>query len=468
MRQPAATTHPDELTSPGEAPPGSGLATRAGPRWRLAGAVAFVLVTAGLLALDGPGGVRPARADDDDRGGYDRFDDDRFDARDAGGGAREAFPDPGGGAGMPLEFERDEIVASGLRPEQVEQLRSRGFMPVQQRRLETLGLDEVRFRIPRAYSVASATQLVRDLSSTAVVDANHLYRPAAIPCEGPACKLRQLVAWTAAGEPCDLDTTVGLVDTAVATDHPMLTGARIETRVARSPDRKAAKAGHGTAVASVLVGRSPADVVGLMPSARLVAVDAFHAGSGGERMDAFDLLAALDQLLAQRVRVINLSFAGPANALVEQAVLAAEQRGTLLIAAVGNDGPKAPPQYPAAYPSVIGVTAVDQGLRVYRRAVQGGHVEIGAPGVDVPVANAGGWLSRKAVVQSGTSIAAPFVTAAAARLAAAQPRLAPAEIRRRLTAGALDLGSPGHDAVFGHGLLQAAGPCRPAATPSRP
>ncbi len=66
------------------------MAKRAGRRWRLAGAVAFVVVAAGLLALAGPVGVRPARADDDDRGGFDRFDDDRFDARDAGGGARDA------------------------------------------------------------------------------------------------------------------------------------------------------------------------------------------------------------------------------------------------------------------------------------------------------------------------------------------------------------------------------------------
>lgn len=443
------------------------MARRQGRRWRVAGAVAFVVVAVGLVALAWPGGVRPARADDDDRGGFDRLDDDRFDTRDAGGGAREASPDPGGGAGMPVEFERDEIVASGLRPEQMEQLRSRGFVPVQQRRLEALGLDEVRFRIPRAYSVASATQLVRDLSATAIADANHLYRPAAVPCDGRACKARQLVAWTPGGEPCDVDATVGLIDTAVATDHPALRGAHVESLVARSPDRKAAKAAHGTAVASVLVGRAPSEVVGLMPSARLVAVDAFHAGSGGDRMDAFDLLAALDQLLARRIRVINLSFAGPANALVEQAVRTAEQRGTVLVAAVGNEGPKAPPQFPAAYPPVIAVTAVDDGLRVYRRAVQGGHVEFGAPGVDIPVANAGGWLSRNTTAQSGTSIAAPFVTAAAARLLAAQPRLAPAEIRRQLARGARDLGAPGHDGVFGHGLLQATGACAPAAAPVR-
>lgn len=446
---------------------------RCAPLFRTVVALLFCVLAGSVCPDRGTGGFRAALADDDDRAGGDRFDDGRWDGRDDYGG-REAWPDPGGGAGMPLEFERDEIVASGLRPEDIERLRSRGFVPVHQRRLATLALDQVRFRIPRAYSIASATQLVRDVSSGAVADANHLYRPAdaADACDGRACRARRLVAWRAPGDTCGGETTVGLIDTGVAAEHPWLQGARIEALVARSPDRKAAAKAHGTAVASVIVGRAPGEVVGLMPSARLVAVDAFHAGAGGDRMDAFDLLAAIDQLLALRVRVINLSFAGPANTLVEAAVRTAEQRGAVLIAAVGNEGPRASPQYPAAYPQVIAVTAVDDALRVYRRAVQGDHVEIGAPGVDVPVANAGGWLSRKTATQSGTSIAAPFVAASAAAIVAAQPRLTSVEVRRRLTAGARDLGAPGRDAVFGHGLLQAVPPCgpdrRPDAPPRRP
>jgi hypothetical protein len=428
--------------------------------------LAAVVVVGGAL----PGSTLDARADDDDRGGRDALDDDRFESRalDGGGGGTgalsEASPDPGG-AGVPIEFERDEIVASGLRPGDIDRLQARGFVAVQRRRLAALDVEEVRFRVPRAYSVASAARLVRDTASGATVDANHLYRPAAEPCSGRACLARQLVAWTPLADPCEADITVGLIDTAVATDHPTLRGGRIETHVARGADRKAGGKGHGTAVASVLVGRAPGEVVGLLPSARLVAVDAFHAGSGGDRMDAFDLLAALDHLLARRVPVINLSFAGPANALVEQAVLTAERRGTVLIAAVGNEGPTAAPRYPAAYASVIGVTAVDETLRVYRRAGQGPHVAVAAPGVDIPVANAGGWLSRKTTTQSGTSIAAPFVAASVARLRAAHPQLGPPEVRRQLAGRIRDIGDPGRDAVFGHGLLQSVAHCRAPVVP---
>jgi len=123
------------------------------------------------------------------------------------------------------------------------------------------------------------------------------------------------------------------------------------------------------------------------------------------------------------------------------------------------------PRYPAAYATVIGVTAVDESLRVYRSAGQGAHVAMAAPGVDVPVANAGGWLARKTITHTGTSIAAPFVTASVARLLGAHPGIAPAEVRRQLAGRARDLGDPGRDAVFGHGLLQGVPHCRAPAVP---
>lgn len=431
-------------------------------------AIAIAVLTAVLLTIGSfVGSAFDARADDDDRGGRDAFDDDRRETRDVDGGSAaggDASPDPGG-AGVPFEFERDEIVASGLRAADIDRLQAQGFVTLQRRRLDALGFEEVRFRVPRAYSVASAAQLVRDSAGGATVDANHLYRPAAGPCTGRACLARQLVAWTPLADPCEAGITVGLIDTAVAVDHPTLRGGRIETHVARGADRKPGGKGHGTAVASVLVGRAAGEVVGLLPSARLVAVDAFHAGSGGDRMDAFDLLAALDLLLTLGVPAINLSFAGPPNALVEQAVQAAERRGAVLVAAVGNAGPRALPRYPAAYATVIGVTAVDESLRVYRSAGQGAHVAMAAPGVDVPVANAGGWLARKTIAHTGTSIAAPFVTASVARLLGAHPGIAPAEVRRQLAGRARDLGDPGRDAVFGHGLLQGVPHCRAPAVP---
>lgn len=187
-----------------------------------------------------------------------------------------------------------------------------------------------------------------------------------------------------------------------------------------------------------------------MPRARLMAVDAFHRGKlGDERMDAWDLVAALDVLAARRVKVINMSFAGAANQLLESALDRVHGRQILTVAAVGNRGPQAAPQYPSAYKDVIAVTAVNSERHVYHRAGRGMHIDIAAPGVGLVTADVDG----SSEARSGTSFAAPYVTAAIASLLNRKGQT-PASVRRALLGQAEDLGEPGHDAVYGHGLLQ--------------
>ena len=98
---------------------------------------------------------------------------------------------------------------------------------------------------------------------------------------------------------------------------------------------------------------------------------------------------------------------------------------------------------------MLAVTAVDRRAQVYRRAGRGEHIDIAAPGVDV-------WTAASisgARPRTGTSFAAPFVTAAAALMVQAEPELTPAQLRERLRLSTRDLGAEGPDAVFGHGLL---------------
>jgi subtilisin family serine protease len=98
---------------------------------------------------------------------------------------------------------------------------------------------------------------------------------------------------------------------------------------------------------------------------------------------------------------------------------------------------------------VIAVTAVTLDGRVYRRAVQGPHIDLAAPGVDV-------WSAASvsgARWHTGTSFAAPFVTAAVAALLHGQPDLASADVLSILAGSAEDLGEPGRDPMFGHGLV---------------
>ncbi|MGB0903941.1 MAG: S8 family serine peptidase, partial [Mangrovicoccus sp.] len=168
-------------------------------------------------------------------------------------------------------------------------------------------------------------------------------------------------------------------------------------------------------------------------------------GQGAAGADA--ILRAIDWLEASGVRLVNISLAGPYNKLLSRAVAAAEEKGLRIVAAVGNAGPRAKPLYPAAFPNVIGVTAIDARGRVYSQANRGDYVDVAAPGVDVFVE-----LGAGSRFVSGTSIAAPYVTA---RILA-DPSLAQSEdieaLRSGLQAGVEDLGAPGIDPVYGAGL----------------
>ena len=175
---------------------------------------------------------------------------------------------------------------------------------------------------------------------------------------------------------------------------------------------------HGTAVAALLVGRRDSPTPGLVPDARLVAVDAFYRDGGtADRTDVMSLVTAIEALAERGVRVINLSLSGPANEVLQKAIAAAQAKGIVIVAAAGNNGAGAEPSYPAAYPGVVAVTAVDHELNVYRRATRGPYVDLAAPGVNVWTASAQGTGSLK----TGTSYAVPFVSAAAGVLLASRP-----------------------------------------------
>jgi subtilisin family serine protease len=110
-------------------------------------------------------------------------------------------------------------------------------------------------------------------------------------------------------------------------------------------------------------------------------------------------------MVQRRVPVVAVSLVGPANALVARAIAQARERGTHVVAAVGNDGPAAPPAYPASYPGVIAVTGVDGRNRVLIEAGRALHLDYAAPGADMAAARGDGRLT----VVRGTSYAVPLV-----------------------------------------------------------
>jgi subtilisin family serine protease len=130
---------------------------------------------------------------------------------------------------------------------------------------------------------------------------------------------------------------------------------------------------------------------------------------GGDRAggSASAIVRALGWLAGHRPQVINISLVGPPNALVQRAIQIVQSRGIEVIAAVGNDGPAAPPQYPASYPGVIAVTAVDAHGHALPEAGRATHLDFAAPGADMAAALPGTGYARV----RGTSFAAPLVAA---------------------------------------------------------
>ena len=125
---------------------------------------------------------------------------------------------------------------------------------------------------------------------------------------------------------------------------------------------------------------------------------------------------------------MNLSFAGPADPLIERVVAAAYRKNIGLIAAAGNAGPASPPLYPAAYPEVIAVTATNGKLEIYGAANRGKYISVSARGVDVLAAH----VNNTYGIESGTSFAAAEVSGVVAALLEMRPNAGPEEIRAAL------------------------------------
>ncbi|HSO08042.1 MAG TPA: S8 family serine peptidase, partial [Pelomicrobium sp.] len=252
----------------------------------------------------------------------------------------------------------------------------------------------------------------------------------------------------AAGAPPGPGARMGLLDSGVDA-IPALAQARIAVQGFVESAGADANA-HGTALAALLVGKDAASgFQGVAPGTELVVGAIVRRDGKREDTTVTLLLAGLDWLLAQDVRVINLSLGGPPNALMAAAIAAVTRRGVVIVAAAGNGGPGAPPAYPAAYPGVIAVTANDAAGNVFERANRGDYVLLSAPGVDVWVPDhAGGRYV------SGTSFAAAAVTGAVSLLLRSKPEATPDQVGRHLCATARNLGDPGRDPVFGCGLLQ--------------
>ncbi len=314
---------------------------------------------------------------------------------------------------------------------------------IRRRKLTALGMVISTFRVSAGQTAPQVRQLIRESYPSLWIDLNHIYRPAAK--EDDRTSLYQGVGLNSRPD-CGKGLRIGLLDGPIDQNHPALKGQKISQKTVFSRGRKAAKTRHATAIASLLVGNPAlAGLGGLVSHATLLNAIVMQQDKQGHSFtSAENLLTGIDWLVSQQVQVINISLGGERNALVEAAIQRVTGIGIGIVAAAGNGGSDAMPSYPAAEEMVIAVTAVDRENRIAPAATKGDYIDLAAPGVDLWVAAE----NQKSRYMSGTSMAAPLVSAALAQLGG-HP-----EQGKQLFQQARDLGAPGKDPVYGWGLLQ--------------
>lgn len=317
-------------------------------------------------------------------------------------------------AGAPAR--RGELLLLDPSPAVLGAAQVAGFVPAGRDDLGNLGLTVVRLTLPRGTSLAEGEALLRRVAPGAEIAPDNLH----FQQGGAPLSILQGTASTAA----PIATPVGVIDGA-----PVQAVAALRGFARGAP----AASNHGSAVLSLLEGAGArnlrvADIYGDDPA-------------GG---NALALIRALDWLTGGGAKVVSISLGGPNNLAVGRAIAAAQRKGVVVVAAVGNDGPAAPPAYPASYPGVLAVTGVDGRGRALIEAGRALHLDYAAPGADIAARNrAGKWTRLR-----GTSYAVPLV---AARAAAALDR--GGAWRAALDREAEDLGPRGPDPQYGRGLL---------------
>ncbi|HKJ61289.1 MAG TPA: S8 family serine peptidase [Hyphomicrobiales bacterium] len=274
-------------------------------------------------------------------------------------------------------------------------------------------------------------------------------------CAATKCFGRQIIHWRNEIQNCARGLRVGIIDTQVDHQHPTFSKAEIHLGGFLPDGVESAPAWHGTGVLSVLAGDQESGTPGLIPQAAFYTASVFFQDKeDGVETDTVSILNALEWMSAFDVKVINMSFSGPKDDLLEETIRQMSQEGVIFVAAAGNDGPTAEPSYPASYPEVIAVTAVGRDLRNYPYANRGDSLDASAPGVDIWSAVPDG----REGAHTGTSFAAPHVTAMLATVYQSAKRAQnKEELFNHLKM--IDLGPPGRDPIYGRGLMLAPTNC---------
>ncbi len=253
---------------------------------------------------------------------------------------------------------------------------------------------------------------------------------------------------------------VAVVDTGIAAAHQDLSGSVIAGTDLASDAGSVDPSGkgmldpgaHGTHVAGIIAAHANngIGISGAAPGARLMPVRVLDADGTGVASDAAEgVIWAADH----GARVINMSLGGGPSPGMQEAIQYARSKQAVVVAAAGNAKEQGnAPTYPAAYPEAIAVASVNSSLEHSAFSNTGAYVDIAAPG-EMILSTYGGSKPNDYAWMSGTSMATPYVSAAAALVIGAHPSLSAEGVGHILNSTAADLGSPGRDHTYGNGLI---------------
>ena len=352
----------------------------------------------------------------------------------------------------------NEIVAEidgSLSDAQADELaRRHGLARLQSQNFPLIGATIGLFRITDRRSVEAASREFATEAGVRSVQPNFRYvaagpengidrgRSGAIRA-GETSICRRRTSW-----PHGANVTVAVIDSGIDVKHPELANSIVgRLRCARQQ----AKVRMSMAPASPARSWRMRRLMGSAPAAQILAIRAFGVRAKRRRKHVVRDPEGFDYAAAHGAQIVNMSFAGPKDALIERGIAALAAKGIVMVAAAGNAGPKSPPLYPAANANVIAVSATDAQDRLFAASNRGSYIAVAAPGVDIflPAPD------EKYQITSGTSFSAAFVSGLAALLLERNPALKPDEVRAILMKTARDLGAPGRDDLFGAGEADA-------------
>ncbi|MDA7026024.1 S8 family serine peptidase [Bacillus sp. CLL-7-23] len=207
--------------------------------------------------------------------------------------------------------------------------------------------------------------------------------------------------------------------------------------------------GHGTHVAGIIGAKHNSDGIdGVAPDVQLYAVKALDKKGTG---DLVSILKGIDWSIQHGINIINMSLGTTSDSkILHDALDKAYQKGIILVAASGNDGNGKPVNYPAAYNSVIAVSATNEKNRLASFSNTGAAIEFSAPGTSIIST----YLNQQYAIGDGTSQATPHVTGMLALLKQQYPTSRNTDLRTKMQNYVSDLGLAGRDQLFGYGLIR--------------